>query len=228
MRKDKNEAIKLRKIGKSYSQISVKLGIGKSTLSYWLKDIKISRQAKEKLDSRCNAGTRALIKRNKKQTIIAEKKAEIIKNKARKEVVDLLSNNLFLIGLSLYWAEGYKKGAYGSKWKCVDFTNSDPEMIKIMMNFFRVICRVNNEKFKIQLIAHKNININNSIKFWSNITGVSRDQFIKTSPPNSLSRNKRKVNILKYGTIHIRIYNVELFYTIIGWIEGAKKHFARS
>ncbi len=41
MRKDKEIAIKLRKQGLSYSQIKNKLDIPKSTLSYWLRDIKL-------------------------------------------------------------------------------------------------------------------------------------------------------------------------------------------
>ena len=52
MRKDKNLAIKLRKQGYSYNQINDKLGISKSTLSYWLRDIKISSQAQNKINSR--------------------------------------------------------------------------------------------------------------------------------------------------------------------------------
>ena len=36
--KDREKAIKLRKQGKSYSQIKTIIGVNKGTLSYWLKD----------------------------------------------------------------------------------------------------------------------------------------------------------------------------------------------
>ena len=52
MRHDKQVAINLRKTGQSYLQISQALEVPKSTLSYWLKNIKISKQAQEKISKR--------------------------------------------------------------------------------------------------------------------------------------------------------------------------------
>jgi hypothetical protein len=142
MRKDKVEALALRKKGFSYNEISKKLEIPKSTLSYWLSDVVISQEAKSRIASRVFAGSvKGLIERNKNQTALAKERAEVIRETAKKEVRNLMKSKLFLVGISLYWAEGYKKGAYGSKWKAVDFANSDPELVKIMMNFFRKICK---------------------------------------------------------------------------------------
>jgi len=228
MRKDKKIAIKLRKQGLSYSQIKNKLDIPKSTLSYWLRDIKLSKIAKEKILKRVNnTSTKALIKRNKQQTVIAKKRADKIRRCAIKEASTLINNKLFLVGVSLYWAEGYKKGAYGSKWKSVDFANSDSKMIIIMMAFFRKICKVKSEKIKIQIIAHKNVKVSRAINFWSNITNIPKEQFIKTyCSINKNNKRKRKRNTLPNGTIHIRINDVKLFFRIIGWIEYLKNDTA--
>ena len=226
MRKDKNIAIQLRKRGLSYSQISSKLNIPKSTLSYWLRDLKLSKKAKDKIQKRVNkTSIKSLITRNKKQTFLANKRAEYIKSVAIKEVEKLINNKLFLLGISLYWAEGYKKGAYGSKWKSVDFANSDPEMIVVMMKFFREICNVREDKIKLQVIAHKNIKKREAISFWSKATGIPKQQFFKISNPTNDKGNtrKRKGNTLPHGTVHIRINDVKLFFRIIGWIEGIKK-----
>ncbi len=224
MRNDKKVVIKLRKKGYSYKQIADKFKIPKSTLSYWLRDIQLSNYAKNKIKERVNkTSIEALIKRNKQQTVIAKQRADEIKDNAIKETRKLISKKLFLIGIALYWAEGYKKGAYESKWKSVDFANSDPEMIKVMMRFFREICKVKDEKIKLQIIAHKNIRKKKAISFWKNITGIPEQQFFKiTKPTNNKNNNtrKRKSNTLPYGTVHIRINDVKLFFRIIGWIEG--------
>jgi hypothetical protein len=224
MRKDKIQVIELREKGLSYNEISKKLGIPKSTLSYWLSKLEISKEAKKRLADRVHIGSlNGLIKRNKNQTVLARERAEKILSLAKKEVAGLIGNKLFLIGISLYWAEGYKKGAYGSKWKAVDFANSDPELVKIILKFFRKICKVDDDKIKVQLIAHKNVDINKAVNFWSNITKLSKNQFIKTyCSPSSLSKNSRKFNSLTHGTVHIRINDVKLFFRIIGWIEGLK------
>jgi len=226
MRHDKKIAINLRKAGQSYLQISQTIGAPKSTLSYWLKNIKISKQAQEKISKRAYAkSVEALIKRNKNQTVIADLKAQDILKKSAAEAKKLINNKLFVAGVSLYWAEGYKKGAYGSKYKSVDFTNSDPEMIKVMMNFFRKFCKLKENKFKLLLMAHSNMNIEKSILFWSDITKLPISQFTKTQTAISKSSKfKRSINSLLPGTIHIRIYDVAMFYKIIGWINGLKSN----
>jgi len=226
MRHDKKIAINLRKAGQSYLQISQALKVPKSTLSYWLENIKISKQAQEKISKRAySKSVEALIKRNKNQTVVAGLKAQDILKKSAEEAKKLATDKLFVAGVSLYWAEGYKKGAYGSKYKGVDFTNSDPEMIKVMMNFFRKICKIKENKFRLLLMAHPNINIKKTISFWSNITKLPRSQFTKTQTAISKSSKfKRPINSLLYGTIHIRIYDVVMFYKIIGWINGLKNN----
>lgn len=224
MRKDKEKTIQLRREGFSYNEISKKLGIPKSTLSFWLSDLEISKEAKSRIASRVYAGSiTGLIKRNKNQTILAKERADKIRSAAKLEMKGLMRNRLFLAGISLYWAEGYKKGAYGSKWKAVDFANSDPIMIEIMMKFFRNICKVENDKIKMQIIAHENVDIDKAVQFWSRLTKIPKSQFIKTyCSVNASSKNKRKRNDLTHGTVHIRINNVELFFRIIGWIDGLK------
>lgn len=230
MRKDKEAVIKLREQGESYSQISEALGVSKSTLSLWLRDIPLSQVAQAKIAGRVSAtSTEALIKRNKAQTGLALARATMIKAKAKSEVPKLIKSQLFVTGVSLYWAEGYKKGAYGSKWKCVDFANSDPEMVVLMMRFFQEVCQVTIPGIKIQLIAHANIDIEKEVAFWSKLTQVPESQFIRTSVSvSSSSKGKRAKNCLTHGTVHVRIYDVKLFFRLIGWIEGLKEQFVKS
>jgi hypothetical protein len=227
MRKGKSEAIILRKSGQSYNQISKALKVPKSTLHYWLKTIKLSELARKKILERVyKKSIISLIRRNKQQTVIAKNKAESIRNESKKQVPKLINNKLFLSGVSLYWAEGYKKGAEGSKWKSVDFTNSNPDMIKLMMRFFREICKIEDKNIKIQLLTHKNINQEKAVKFWSKITNLPKSQFIKSCTSISKhSKGKRNINTLAHGTVHVRINNVREFFKIIGWIDGLKNYF---
>jgi hypothetical protein len=225
MRQDKLKAIELRKQGNSYNQINKKLAIPKSTLSYWLRDFKISQKSKEKISARAHKlSIDGLIKRNKNQTILAKERSLNIRAVAKEEGLKMLKDSLFLTGLALYWAEGYKKGAYGSKWKSIDFANSDPEMIKVIMKFFRKFLGIDDSKIKVQLMAHKNIDIEKAIIFWSKITKLPKNQFFKTSVAVSkASKNKRDPKSLIYGTVHIRINDVKLFFRIIGWLDCLKE-----
>ena len=224
MRSDKNIAIKLRKSGKSYNQISTILDIPKSTLSTWLKDIFLSDNAKSKIQSRVSAtAIKKLIERNKEQTILAKRRHEEIRKIGKKEAKKLLINPLFLSGVSLYWAEGYKQGANGSKWKCVDFANSDPDMIKLMVNFFIKFFKIKKSDINIQLMLHNLDNSSKVIDFWHKLTGVPKDNFMKTCSALSRASLQKRNKTLQYGTIHLRVNNVQYFFRLIGWIDGLKE-----
>lgn len=228
MRQDKDKALALRKQGKSYSEIQRSLGIPKSTLSVWLHNIAIPKAARKRLDNRASKkGTAALIKRNKEQTTIAAEKAHRIRKKAASEIGQLSQQRVKDIGIALYWGEGYKKGAEGSQWKCVDFVNADHDMIFFMMYFFRKICKVPEEKFRIHLALHSQQQEKTARIFWSNLCDVPLEQFVKTSfarSSSSMGKSKRKI---QYGTVHIRIHDVALFFQIVGWIDGFRNQIKR-
>ena len=224
MRTDKQKAIKLRQSGKSYNQITKLLGIPKSTLSTWLKDLPLTSEASAKIISQGNfIAIKKLIKRNKQQSEIAKARHKDIKNKAKNEAVKFLKDPLFIAGISLYWAEGYKKGWNKSNWKSIDFTNSDPDMIKLMMNFFKKFLKINKNDIKIQITGHENGDIGKYINFWQNLTGVPRNNFFKPFLRTSKSSKKKTKSKLEYGTIHLRINRVESFFKLYGWMEALKK-----
>ena len=131
MRKDKEIAIRLRKEGKSYNEINKFLKIPKSTLSGWLRGIEISQKAKEKLwnESRRKWAENFTIY-NKKRSKTALENAWLAQRAASRKIGHLNKKGLLLIGTAIYWAEGNKR----DRWN-VKFCNSDPAIIKIMMDF---------------------------------------------------------------------------------------------
>lgn len=211
----KKAAILLRKEGKSYNEIQSELGIAKSTLSYWLKDLKLSENALIRLNNRSRIGTKALIERNKAQTKKAKQRKICIERSAIKEITQIDLEKLKLIGAALYFGEGGKTPGR------VDFTNSNPDTIKIMMKFFRLICKVPDNKFRMQLNIHNLENVAEAKRFWAEITGLNSTNFIKTSISISKYSKKRRRKKLPFGTIQIRISDVKLFHKIMGWIKGS-------
>ena len=210
---EKIKAIHLRKLGKSYGEILKKVKVSKSTLSLWLRDIELTSEQKAELRGRqksryegAKANQRKRIERTKK--IIGESK---------KEAKLFLKNPLFLMGLMLYWAEGSKRGEQ------INFSNSDPRMIKFMMSWFRKICEVPEEKFRIKLYIHSLHCRKDIEKYWSELTNVPLSQFHKTFiKPTSLKHRKYP---LYNGTCAIRISNKDLFRKIKGWRLGILDQF---
>lgn len=226
MKNKKLSAVALRKKGHSYNEIRKQFDIPKSTLSYWLKNVKISETARNKIMLKAkSASINALIKRNKNQTKIAKIKEKRIINESANELSKLIDNKLFLIGLSLYWAEGYKNRE--GSWKNVDFANSDPAMVEIMIKFFVNICGVRLQDIKIQIMVHENTDVKQAISYWHNKTKISKKNCSATIIKSKASQGKR-INILPHGTVHLRIYDRVIFYKLLGWIEGLKQSDTRS
>jgi len=217
--KDKKRAINLRIQGKSYKEImDVIPNLSKSTLSGWIKHVKLTQEQEERLENNIKkivytARLKAAWTKKKK------KKKEIEKSllEAKKELPNLLKNPLFLIGVSLYWAEGSKTQ------ERIQFANSDPRLITLMMKWFKEICETPKEKIKVHIYIHKIYKNENCEYFWSKITNIPIKKFGKTT--YKPTPHKIKKNIDYKGVCRIEINNVNLFRRIMGWQQGISEIF---
>ena len=229
MRLDKNKALKLRLQGKSYGQIHQELGVPKATLSDWFSSLELSQKANKRIQARVHEKSiQGIIKRNKLQTHLAVQRARATREKSIKEIKTLSKKDLFLLGVSLYWAEGYKrpimKNGKAKTHHPVSMTNSDPYLIKIFLRFLREICKVPEEKISANVRIYEHQNANYLLDFWSKTTGIAPSKlktfYYKTNKSN---QDTGSFYTLPYGTIQIRVNNTELYHKIMGWIEGLTK-----
>ena len=217
---DKRKSIELRIQGKSYREIMTEIpNLSKSTLSGWVRYVKLTPEQEERL--RRNIGKITYNARVKAAWTKKKEKQERIKKtieEAKRELPYLLKNRLFLIGLSLYWAEGSKKSR-----ESIQFSNSDPQLIKIMMRWFKEVCKISEEKIRIHIYIHKVYRNENCEKFWSNVTGVPILKFGKTT--YKPTPHKIKKNLDYKGVCRIDTNNVNLFRKIMEWQQGISEIF---
>ncbi len=126
---DIRKAREMRLSGSSLSEISREFGIPVSTLSFWFKDITLNQEQKQKLDERVIPR----IVRGRMNSLISLKSKRIFKEKtiyesSEKDFIELAKDPFFILGLSLYWSHGAKKGSF-------QFTSSNPLMISIIKNW---------------------------------------------------------------------------------------------
>lgn len=142
-----------------------------------------------------------------------QREVKVIQQRARQDIPRLQENELNRLrdlGVALYWAEGTKVG------NSVDFTNSDPEMMRIAMLWLRKVCKVPEEKFRIAIYYH-NGQIENEIKeYWSKVTGVPLTQFTGSILKKEGTGQRKKV--LYMGTCKVRVCDKDLLYRILAWI----------
>lgn len=89
-----------------------------------------------------------------------------------------------IIGVILWWTEGTK--AYRDKrWKnswihSVDVTNTNPEIIRLFLEFLRKDIGINESRLKLQLQIHEGDGQKTLETYWSKITNIPRIRFTKT------------------------------------------------
>lgn len=217
----KERAINYRKQGYSYNMISGKLGLAKSTLSNWLKDVPYKPNKKVLKRIQLAPSKSAEIVHNRKvYNIIA------IKKSAKKELGKLTKRDLWLLGIGLYLGEGMKLQ------ESIRVINSDPEIIKIAIKWFRKVCDLSTKNFTITIHTYPDNDTKKTINYWSGLTEIPKSQFRKTQIDRRTNKSPKKKRKLPYGTAHLVIksngkkeFGVYLHRRIMGWIEAVLNQF---
>jgi hypothetical protein len=209
-----DEARNLRSQGKSIKNIQQQLGVSKSSISLWVRDVILTQEQINTLYlNKKTGGFRGCLiaadhKRSKR---LVETQAAL--EQGKKEVGKLLGRERFLVGIALYFAEGNKKG------KNVAFTNSDDRAIKFMVLWFREFCKVEEAKFRVSLYIHNDLNEGKAKLYWSSLLNIPLTHFTKSyvveNNPNRL-RHTRNEN----GVCRVTIHSISLLRKILGWISG--------
>lgn len=180
----RDEAVVLRKGGKSYTEISQALSVGKSTLHYWLKDIQLTDEQIKALPKAGGQGGRAY-----------KKKWEEKREQVRNNYVPPLDDVQFIVGLVLYWGEGSKYDA-----STVEITNSDPCVVKAFVQWTRDY--FGHDDFAIRVQHHcpeKDAEIRD---FWANLLELPLSSFTKS---NFLSVGSNRKNRCPNGIARVRV-----------------------
>lgn len=222
---EKNKAIELRKQGLSYREILETIPVAKSSLSLWLRSVGLSKKQKQRLTEKKISSALRGAKRKKEIRITATNE---IKNKARKEIGEITKRELWLVGVALYWGEGSKEKNHrpGSG---LQFSNSDPRMIKLYLGWLYKIMTVTKERIIFDIYIHENYkdNIDRVINYWSDCTGFSKDYFKHVYfKKNKIKTNRKNVGSDYYGLLRINVKNSSsLNRMVAGWIEGINKNY---
>lgn len=195
------KAKELRKKGYSINELSRILIVSKSTISKWVNHIELSSKAKKRIENNYSKGQLASQKTIKEKTMIKNIEAD---NSALDKLrsIKLSSDYTVLICSLIYQCEGNK-----SIKDSITFTNSDPELIRTFLYLFRNSFVLDENKFKVLMHLHGYHNEIKQKKFWSQVTGISQKQFLKTFNKPSTGIYKKD----KYeGCIQVRYHDVKI------------------
>lgn len=180
--KDKIKKIKeLRSRGWSLPEIHREVGVGYGSVSRYIKDVSIlPRYRQIWLDKRNGSKTKK------------KKLEKMAYQKARGTIANLNDKEKLLFIAALYWGEGGKTD--------FNFTNSDPEMIKIFVKCLKEILKIDPKDIRASIRIYEDLDRDMCLKYWSEITEIPVKEFVNVDVLKGKKSGK-----LTYGLCRIRI-----------------------
>ncbi len=212
----------LRRRGISLNDICKQTNVPKTTIRGWIRDIKLTSIQKGELQKKVfRALQDGRIKTIREQTNKKNKLQEQLFTLGKSDIGVLNSRELFLTGVALYWAEGFKNQHEHR----LGFCNSDPTMIIFYIYWVKKALKVKTSDVTLRLTLNMAYeNQEDKIKrFWSKITGIPSSQFTKTFYQHSLwKRQYKQENYHGVLRIHIK-ESMKYLLKMRGWIEGLRE-----
>lgn len=211
MRKDKEEATKLRLAGKSYREIMEALRVPPATLSGWFGKEEWSKKIRQRLTQAAQEQhtlrIRALNKVRGQQLELAYDEARRV---AAEEFELLKYNPLFIAGMMLYWGEGDKGHKNQTR-----LSNTDPAMLRLYRVFLEHVCRVEQKKIHGHVLTYPDVEDSSAISYWSISTGIPAGQFIKCTSIEGRHPTRR----LEYGVCILYVSNSYFKVKMLTWLD---------
>lgn len=207
----KDQVLRLRKTGKTYSEICKELNIRipRSSFSYWIRNLHLSPYAQVRLEKTTKRNrqtaqkhaTATLIARSNKKRELAHERNTILQTVLLQDI-----HTAKIMLTTLYLGEGSK-----SKGRCsVTFGNSNPEIIQIFLMLFRRCYNVQESKFRCTVQCRSDQNKDSLRLFWSSITAIPDNQFYATRV-DQRSVGKHSRNSTYRGVCRIDYFSSEIF-----------------
>lgn len=215
----RDQAVKLRLGGATYGQIKRDLGVSKSTLSSWLRNLALNSEQLRKLSNNKLLSKDLRIEKyrqtRKKQRL---QRLQSVLEEQNKNILPLSERELFIAGVFLYWGEGEKRHG------CISISNTDPRIVKFALYWMVEILKIPKNKIAANLHLYKDMSISESIAFWAKELGLPIDQFRK---PYIKKSNKEGLTYKSFGHGTCRLYagSVSLSEKVAMSIKAISDHY---
>jgi hypothetical protein len=184
--KEQEKARVLRAQNRTLADIAQTLGVSKSSVSLWVRDVPFT-------------PTLRLRGPHRHPHPAHEAKLRQIEelNRSGLERIGALNDEaLFVAGVALYAGEGSKTDGE------VRFSNSDPAMVRLFCAWFRRFFDVDEKRLRGRLYLHQGLDLTPTEAFWSALANIPTGQFHKpyrAVPDPSIRRNKHEHGCFSVG-----------------------------
>lgn len=216
------EARRLRRHGFAINEIARRVNFSKRTVSRWCDDIVLNEKQKDILWSRAKSKYAVNFKKYlERKSLTTKAKIERLRQAGIGRTGNLSNRELFVVGVALYWAEGFKKDMR------IGFANSDPAMIKLFIKWLTNCLNIPKKEltFCVTVNAAHAKRIEEVENHWAKTLKVSREQFTKPFFQQVKWKKQYEKPSEYYGVLRVRVVkSLDLLREINGYIDGLKKN----
>jgi transposase-like protein len=216
---ERAKARDLRQQGLGYNQIAAELGVSKSSVSLWVRDLpRPEPLSYEECRRRAAEGVRRYWTA---QRPVREAAREEVSAAAATQIGRLSDREVLIAGAIAYWCEGAKNKPYRRSDRVV-FMNSDPALIGLFVRFLDV-AGIPRERLIYQVQIHETADVDTAQSFWLKATGAQRGQFRRPALKRHNPRTVRKnVGADYHGCLRVEVRrSTALYRKIEGWAAAA-------
>jgi predicted transcriptional regulator len=209
----------LREQGLDYNQIAEELGVSKSSVSLWVRDMpRPARLSYEECRQRSADGVRRYWAAERPARE-AERRADCAA--ATAQIGDLNDREILIAGAIAYWCEGTKNKPY-RRTDRVTFMNSDPGLVTFFLRFLDT-AGVSRDRLIFRVCVHESADISAAQRFWLDVTQAQPAQFrrplLKHHNPKTVRKNTGDDY---HGCLRIDVRRSRVLYRQIeGWAATA-------
>jgi len=169
---EQERARDLRAHGWTYAEICEELGVARSSVSLWVRDVAVDPtllEGRRRARLNRNHGARTRPPNALQRAKAAE--IETCRAEGARWVGALSARDLLIAGIALYAGEGAKRDG------AIKFANSDPRMIDLFLRFLRHFFVIDESRMRLRLYLHEGLDIDAANRFWSDLTHIPLSQF---------------------------------------------------
>jgi predicted transcriptional regulator len=213
------KARELRAQGFKYQQIAAELGVSKSSVSLWVRDLPHPERLSYEENCRRSAEGRRRYWAAERRIREAERQAARLA--AAAEIGQLSDREILIAGTVAYWCEGAKSKPHREDARVI-FTNSDPALIRLFLRFLDVAA-VTRDVLIYRVQIHENADVAAAQRFWLSVTQADPAQFrrptIKRHKPKTVRKNTGDEY---HGCLRIEVRRrAGLYQKLEGWAGAA-------
>src|SRR5262245_33897304 len=203
------KARELRTQGKDYDEIVAELGVSKSSVSLWVRDLPLPEHLRyETVKERREAGLARYWVQERQEREAAR---VAVSRAAANEIGHLTDREVLIAGAIAYWCEGAKNKPHRRSDR-IDFINSNPLLIKFFLRFLET-AGVSTDRLVFQIYIHETADLAAAQRFWLETIGIEDAQFnrplIKRHKPRTVRKN---IGADYHGCLRIQVRrSIELY-----------------